>query len=185
MSTSTVEVGALTTEKQTYRAYVSFETDANGKTVIKEFTAKAETAKKDSKTGLSENWQKLEDKGYTLLSENEFIKYTVKDETGFHALVPDTTQRTYIIQCGLNYIQNAKANAKMAELQDGTPEPTAAYNQETIDLREAINEPPSRKSLTDLEKLERLLAGLNLTKEQKEQMLLSLAQTVASSDEAE
>lgn len=173
MSTSTPDVtstGSLSTEKQTYRAYVKF--DEKGE--ISDIKAKAEAAKQA-------NWKKLEENGYVQLSENDFIRYNVKTEEGFHLIVPDPEQRVYIIQCGLNYIQNAKANAAMVALKEGTQEPE--YNQQTIDLREGINETPSRRSLSDLEKLEKLMAGLNLTAEQKKEMLLALASSVASETE--
>jgi len=177
--------GSLSTEKVTYRAYVKFETDAQNKTVVKEIKANAESAKKDKDTGLSANWAKLEKDGYTLFSENEFIRYNVKDEDGFKLLVPDPAQRAYIIQSGLNYLQNAKANSAMVEIDESTAEPTPKYSNTTYDLREDINEPPTRKSLTDLEKLQRLLKTLNLTEDQQAAMLLQLASTVGSTVEAE
>ena len=181
MATATAAVidstGALSTEKNTYRKYVKLGTS--------EKKVQAEAQAKDSKTGLSKNWQALEDAGYTVFSENEFVRYTVKSEDGFASLVPDEAQRVYIIQCGLNYLQNAKANGYMDEVQENTPEPTPSYNQETIDLREAINEPPTRKSLTDMEKLMKTLAALNLSPEQKQDLLISLAKAQNTEPEPE
>lgn len=184
-ATATVEsTGALSTEKNTYRKYVKFGTDEKGNRIVAEKKVQAEAQAKDSKTGLSKNWQSLENDGFEVFSENEFVRYTVKSEDGFAHLVPDEAQRVYIIQSGLNYLQNAKANGYMDEVQENTPEPTPAYNQETVDLRDAINEPPTRKSLTDMEKLEKTLALLNLTPDQKAELLLSLAKSQVAADEA-
>lgn len=186
MATSTAavtEVGALTTEKVTYRKYVKLDTDEKGNTIVKEKKLQAEAQAKvpaDSKDypdsiGISVNWAKLEKEGYTLFSENEFTRYTVKSEDGFASLVPDEAQRVYIIQSGLNYLQNAKANGLMDETEENNPVPTPSYQQATIDLRDAINEPPTRKSLTDMEKLERTIASLNLSPEQTADLLMTLA----------
>jgi hypothetical protein len=181
MADETVDsTGALTTEKFTSRKYVKLGTDDKGNTVITDTKIQAEAQAKvtDTKSpyaGTAVNWAKLEEAGYTLFSENEFVRYTVKSIEGFKHLISTEDQQVYIIQAGLNYIQNAKSNKLMDELVEGATEPTPASNQETIDLREAINEPPSRKSLTDMEKLNRLLAGLNLTAEQKKDLLVSLA----------
>lgn len=193
---ATTDMGSVSTEKVTYRAYVQLDTDKDGKTVIKKIKSQAEADKKDSKTGLSINWQKLEDEKdkegnslWTLFNENEFTRYQVKDEAGFEQVVPDVNQRVYIIQCGLNYIMNAKANAAMTALKDGTPEPEPLFNQNTIDLRVgvgedgaySINEAPSRKSLTDLDKLIKNLVAMGLTTpEQQEPILLALAAAKAA-----
>jgi len=177
-------VGSLSTEKNTSRKYVKFGTDEKGNRIVTDKKVQAESQAKDSKTGLAKNWQSLENDGYELFSENEFTRYNVKSEDGFAALVPDAAQRVYIIQSGLNYLQNAKANGYMDEVQENTPEPTPTYNQDTIDLREAINEPPTRKSLTDMEKLEKTLALLNLTPDQKADLLLTLAKSQAVAEEA-
>lgn len=176
---SAEHTGALSTEKITYRGFAKF----NEKGEITETRAAAEAQAKDAESGVAVNWKKLLDNGWTQLNENDFIRYTVKTVQGFHMLVPSEEQRLYIIQSGLNYIQNAKANAAMVALKEGTTEPES--NAETIDLREGINEPPSRRSLSDQQKLEKLLAGLNLSKEQKAALLLSLAQTVSAEPEAE
>lgn len=193
MATSTVspaqDTGSLSTEKVTYRAYIQTETDKDGKTVVTKIKSQAEADKKDSKTGLSVNWQKLENDGWTLLNENEFVRYQAKSMEGFKTLVPDETQQTYIIQCGLNYIMNAKANGAMTALVEGAPEPTPVFNQSSIDLRTgvgeggeySINEAPSRKSLTDLDKLIKNLVAMGLTTpEQQEPILLALAAAKAA-----
>jgi hypothetical protein len=174
--------GALTTEKFTSRKYVKLGTDDKGNTIVTDTKIQTEaqakvTDPKSDKIGMAVNWAKLEEAGYTLFSENEFVRYTVKSVEGFQHLIPAEDQQVYIIQAGLNYIQNAKSNKLMDETIEGAPEPTPASNQETIDLRESINEPPTRKLLTDMEKLQKLLSGLNLTAEQKKDLLVSLAAT--------
>lgn len=153
-----VSSGSLSTEKVTYRGYAKY----NEKGEVDVFNAKAESAQKDEKTGVPKNWQTLADKGYTQHNENEFVRYSVKSEAGFHLLVPSEEQRVYVIQAGLNYIQNSKANGYMAELEEDKTTPS--HNNETIDLKDAINEPPSKRSLTPQEKLLRTLTAMGLSK---------------------
>jgi hypothetical protein len=131
------------------------------------------------------NWAKLEKEGYTLFNENEFIEYNVKSKAGAEALVPEEDQFVYIFQSGLNYIQNAKSNKLMNETVENAPEPTPAYNQETIDLREYINEGPKRKSSTPLEKLQKTIAALGLSQDQIDDLLRSLAATQPVTEEVE
>jgi predicted Zn-dependent protease len=176
MSTTTVGAGELatagsvTTEKITVRAYAKLieETVKNSddtesiKTTVKEIQAKAETAKKDKDTGVSANWVKAEKDGFSLFNENEFIRYSVKNEAGFALIVPSEEQRIYIIQCGLNYVQNAKTNALAVSLKEGTSEPEPEFNGVEVDLRDYINEPPSRRSLSEIEKLVKQLTALGV-----------------------
>lgn len=194
MSTSAVspvvDGGALTTEKQTYRSYIQTSTDAKGNTVVDKIKSQAEATAKDKDSGIAANWAKLEKEGWTLLSENEFIRYSVKSLEGFTALVPEEAQQVYIIQCGLNYIQNAKANAVMTALKEGAPEPTPLFNQDTIDLRTgvgengeySINEAPSRKSLSDVDKLLKMLDAMGVPADKRDAVLAALAATNAASE---
>jgi len=140
---------ALSTEKVTYRGYVKLTSEGT----VDSVKAKAESANQAS-------WKKLEESGHLKLNQNDFLRYSVQDDADFAALVPDVEQRMYIVQAGLNYVQNSKANALMVELEeDGI---TPKYNDTEIDLREAINEPPSKRSLSDIQKLERLLKNSGL-----------------------
>lgn len=171
MSTeNAVAAGSLSTETVTYRGFAKF--DDKGK--IEDLNAKAESNQKDPKTGVAKNWAVMADKGYTDFNENEFIRYTVKSEEGFSLLVPDEQQRLYIIQSGLNYIQNSKANAFMVEVEEDGITPTS--NGKTIDLKEAINEPPSKRSLSPQEKLLKTINAMGLPKEQ----VLALFQQLAA-----
>jgi len=189
-----VESGAITTEKQTYRSYVQLGADKDGKTIVEKIKSQAEAAAKN-KNGVATNWAKLEEEKdkdgnpvWQLFNENEFIRYTVKSLDAFTTLVPEEAQQIYIIQSGLNYLQNAKANGAMTAMKDGAPEPTPLFNQETIDLRVgvgengeySINEAPSRKSLTDVEKLEKMLAAMGYAPEQVQVALATLAATQAA-----
>jgi len=199
MSTTTVgagelnTAGAVTTEKITYRAYAKFgeETVKNSdgtettKTVIKELQAKAETAKKDKDTGVSANWAKAEKEGFVLFNENEIVRYTVKNETGFALLVPSEEQRVYIIQSGLNYLQNAKANALSVAVKEGTPEPEPEYNGVEIDLRDSINEPPSRRSLSEIEKLVKQLTALGVPAHKQAETIAFILASKESVEETE
>jgi len=74
----------------------------------------------------------------------------------------------------LNYLQTSKANAMAVEPKEGS-ENEPAYNQDEIDLREAINTAPSKRSLTPLEKLQRLLAGLGLDEDATNVLLAQAA----------
>jgi hypothetical protein len=190
MSTTAVvpdTTGALTTEKSTVRKYVKFGTDDKGSTIITDTKIQAEAQAKVTEDGpykgMPVNWAKLEKDGYTIFSENEFVRYTVKSVAGFTHLVTSEEQQVYIIQAGLNYIQNAKANKIMDEMVEGSPEPTPSSNQETIDLREAINEEPTRRSMTPMEKIQKTIAALNLSQDEIDKILLSLAAAQATTTE--
>lgn len=173
-----VSTGSLSTEKVTYKAFVKLAEDGT----VDKIAAKAETA--DGK-----NWEKMEKEGWLLFNENSFTRYTVKDESGFHHLVKDPKQRMYIIQAGLNYVQNAGCNQYSVEIQDGTntKEVTAvpAHNGEEIDLIEHINTPTERRSLTAEEKLARLVASLNLPADQVAALLAHASKNLAVQTEDE
>lgn len=174
----TVSPDSLSTERVTYRAFVKQDTDGT----IDKIIAKAESA--DGK-----NWEKAVKDGFTQFNENTFTRYTVKTEKGFHHLVPDEKQRLYIIQAGLNYVQNAGANQYSVEVKDGTntkevaPEP--AHNGEEIDLRDHINTPTERRALTPEEKLQRLVASLNLPADQMAALLAHAAKSLPAQEEVE
>jgi hypothetical protein len=144
----------------------------NEKGEIDTLNAKAESANQQS-------WKKLEASGATQWNENEFIRYVVHSEDGFNMLVPDPTQRVYIIQAGLSYIQNSKANGLMVERKEGD-EQSPAYNGETIDLREYINEPPTKRALTDQQKLERLVKSMGLNGDEMNVLFGELAKKFAA-----
>jgi hypothetical protein len=190
--------GALTTEKQSYRTYIQTSSDKDGKTVVDKIKAQAEatqkvTDKTDPHYGLAVNWAKLEKEGWTLLCENEFIRYSVKTLEGFFALVPDLDQQLYLIQCGINYAMNAKANAAMVVMEDGAAEPKAKFDGVTIDLRTgvdsegtySINEAPSRKSLSDIDKLMNTLKKMGLPPEQVAALLAQAASSIAATQTEE
>ena len=187
------QAGSISTQKQTYRFYVKTEVDADGKTTIAKKSSVAETDKKDKTTGLSDNWAKLEKDGFTLLSENEFIKYSVKTIDAAKLLVPDEAQFVYIFQSGLNYLQNEKANGVMTALKEGTSEPEPLYNQLTIDLAKgvdeegsySINEAPSRRSLSDEDKLRKQLTALGVPPEAMEAIVAATLKSIMAAQEAE
>jgi hypothetical protein len=149
----------LSTEKVTSRAYAKLKEDGE----IDKIVAKAESANQ-------ENWKKLEASGHVQWSSNEFVKYIVKTMQGFELLVPDEEQRLYIIQSGLNYVQNSKVNGFMVERQEAD-QALPKYNNETIDLRESINIPPEKRALTDSQKLERLIKSLGLSPAESKSLL--------------
>jgi hypothetical protein len=201
MATSTAvseATGSIGTAKQTIRRYVKYDTypesagpELAGKTFISEQTILQETAKKDKDTGLSDNWAKAEKEGFTLFSENEVITYQVKSQEGFELLVPDETQRLYLIQVGLDSIQGARSQVFMKANKEGAVEPTPEYNDYTLDLRAGVgedqeysfNRAPSRKSLTDEEKLMKMLAATGMSKEAAATFLLSMAENMLQKGE--
>ena len=191
MATSTVDVnaaaGALSSEKITNRRYVKLGTDKEGKTVIEEQRVIAEADSKDKKTGLAVNWQKAEDDGYIQFSQNDAVVYNVKSAEGFELLCPDEEIRMYIINTGLSTIQTARAQAFMKANAENTAEPEPLYNDMTLDLRTgvgedgefSINKTPSRRSLSDIEKLIKQLTALGLGPDQMKDVLLSYAKAKA------
>ena len=191
MATSAVDVnstGAVSSDKSTYRQYVKLGTVTEGdttKTVISEKRIMQETAAKAT-SGLSQNWQKAEDDGLVVFNENEVVSYAVNSQEGFELLIPDSEQRLYIINAGLGNLQTSKAQAFMKAMAENTTEPTPQFNQQTLDLRVGIGEDneysiqvaPQRRSLTDQQKLEKTLKGLNLSPEALQQLLLSVASSI-------
>ena len=188
MSTSTVdlqaEAGALSSEKVTYRKYVKLGTDKEGKTIVEDQRILAEADSKDTKTGVAVNWQKAENDGFILFSENDVVNYSVKTAAGFELLIPDEEIRMYLINAGLSTIQTARANAYMKAMAEGTAEPMPEYSDATLDLRigvgedgeYSINKTPSRRSLSDIEKLVKQLTALGIPREQQKSVLMSYAQ---------
>lgn len=173
---------AIVTEKSTVRAYWKFVTKkvkakdgtVSEKTAL-QIQAKAESAKKD-------NWKKLEEQGFTLLSENDFVRYTVKAIEAAPTLVEDAAQQAYVFQSGVNYIQNSKMNAFSIEIKEGTgtgPDnpPIPLHNGEEIDLKASINEKPGRRSLTQLEKLDKMLEAMGLSPAARAEFLRNAAQS--------
>jgi len=158
---------SLTTEKVTYRGYAK----VNEKGELEGYQAKAEVANQV-------NWKKMEAAGNTLINTNEFTRYILKTMKGFELLVPSEEQRLYISQAGLNYIQNSKANGYMNDFAEDKITPV--NNDQTIDLREGINDPPQKRALTDQEKLERLVKSMGLSAEDMQKMFADLAKNFAA-----
>jgi hypothetical protein len=196
---------AITSEKVTYRRYVKLVAGDDGKTTIKETRILAETDKKapaklkngdtNPLAGLSVNWATAEEDGLMLFSENEVVSYDVKSFEGAELLVPDEAVRLYIFQVGLSSVQTARANGIMKAIKEGTPEPEPEFNQNTIDLRvgtddegsNSINRAPSRRSLSDLDKLIKQLTAMGIPPEKQAAVLAALAasQTVESNETEE
>ncbi len=191
MATNTVDIsaGSISTDKSVYRRYVQFGTITEGdstKTIIKEQRIMQEAAAKDKKTGLAQNWQKAEDDGLELFNENEVISYAVNSEDAFTLLVPDAEQRLYIINAGLGNLQTSKAQSFMKAMQENTTEPTPLFDGVTLDVRVGISDDgeysiqnaPQRRTLTDQQKLEKLLKNMKLSPDQLQAMLLSAASSI-------
>lgn len=183
--TDVAEVGAITTQKITYRRYVKTAVDKDGKTVITDSAIQAASQKSDKDTGIPENWARLERDGYSLFSENDAVFYTVKTEEGEQHLIPDSTQRLYFFQTGLDNRQGAIVQSKMKELDTSSTEPAPMYNQETFDLKEDINEPVSKQRLDPVEKIKRQITALGLSPEEIQQVLLAVAASTAAAAASE
>jgi hypothetical protein len=196
--------GAISTEKVTYRRYVKLEADAEGKTTIKETRILAETDKKvpakdahgnpSVNAGLSVNWAKAEEDGLTLFSENEAVTYDVKTKDGIEILNPDPAIQLYIYQTGLATIQTARVQAFMKALVENAAEPTPEFNQVTLDLRVGVgddgeysfNKAPSKRGLSNEEKLVKQLTAMGVPPERQQAVLAAmLAAMTATGDESE
>jgi hypothetical protein len=186
------QTGAIETVKSTYRAYVTYGTDSESNTIITKIKSQAEASAKSKKTGLAVNWQKAEDEGFEQFSENEFIRYNVKTLAAAQLLVPDEEQFLYIFQCGLNQIQNARCAAIMTARKENTPEPEPEFANQTIDLRigtdeegtNSIGQKTIRKSLSDMDKLRKMLTSMGVPPDKQEAMILAMAAN-GGEDEAE
>jgi hypothetical protein len=116
-----------------------------------------------SATATGKNWDNAEKNGATLLNKNEFKFYIISDEAALPSLVADAAQRLYIIQKGLDAIQTAAANrlqTDLVEKKDKSEADAYMYNDDTIDLREAINRPPEKKNLSPEEKFSRAVSTI-------------------------
>jgi len=140
----------ITTDSVKFRTYGAY--DSEGKPVGVDEEGKLTKGKPSTtkETNDGKAWATQEKNGATLLSENEYRWYNLLHEEGFTDLVPDPEQRLYIIQKGLDQLQTAAVNAAQNEVDDNSKQ--LANNGITIDLREAINTPPSRRVLTDEQK---------------------------------
>jgi hypothetical protein len=165
---ATESTAHLTTNLITYRTYGAFDSEGKAKGVKSkdkdgnlEFNS---TVSVLSETQTKKNWDEADKRGATVLNENAFKFYTLTDVAGFSDLVPVETQRLYIIQKGIDALQTAAANRIQTELaeKNSKDEPDQfVYNGDTVDLREAINTPPQRKSMTDEEKFMKAMSVLS------------------------
>ena len=190
--TSPEAAGSVSTEKITYRRYDLMTTDSEGKPVSSKFSIQGETDKKDPTTKLSSNWQKLENEGYTLSSENEFVTYRLATIEGLALIVPEAAQQAYVVQRGLSPLQTSLINSIMGYMDETGPEPKPKYDGQTIDLRvgtgdnaenpdaNSINEAPSRQKVSELEKLVKQLRAYGVPDDQLESVLTALAAAKAS-----
>ena len=177
------QAGALSTEKVTYRRYVVFGTDPDtGKSVITKERILAQADGVDKATGVPQNWAKAVADGFTQFSENDVLTYNVKSLEGIDLLVPDKAQQLYIFQTGLATVQTARANAFMKSLKEGTAEPTADYDQVELDLRVgvddegtySINKTPSRRGLSNEDKLRKQLTAMGVSEDKQEAVLAAM-----------
>jgi hypothetical protein len=99
---------------------------------------------KQSKDG--SNFAEKEKEGFTSVAENTYTTYEVTSLTGFADLVPSDEQKLYVINVGLRNIQSSKIAATQKEWDKESS--SFVNNGQTIDMREYINEPPGRKSLS-------------------------------------
>jgi hypothetical protein len=163
----------ITTSPATYRTYGAFDADGKARGVKK-------TKKKDAdgqefeevayeglpsvlaETATKKNWDEAEKRGATVLTENAYKFYSLSDLAGFDTLIPSAEQRLYIIQRGMDVIQNAAVAAFQTELEEknSKDDPDVySHNGETIDLRGSLNT-PRRKNLSDEEKFMKAVGSL-------------------------
>lgn len=166
--------GAITTEKRTSRKYVKMNKE----------TGEVTSVKIDGEVANQTTWKAREEAGYVQVSENDFIYYKLTDDAAFSTLVPDAAQRLYVINAGLQYIQNGKISRLMKATNTEKAPLDPKYNGQTIDLASYINEEPQRRTLTDIEKIKRLLDSLGIPEAQQAAALAAmLKEQGASTDE--
>ena len=157
----------LTTTHVTYRTYGAFDEKGQAKGAKKDKDGNLiveGTPSVLSQTQTGKNWEEAEKRGATILNQNQYKFYTLADLAGFDTLVPSAEQRLFIVQKGLDALQTAAANSYQTETKDKNSKDDPdefVYNEDTIDLREAINTPPKRKNLSDEEKFMKAVGGLN------------------------
>lgn len=168
----------VTTTNIEYRQYGAYDAEghivgAKAKKVKKEdgtFELITETGGNSailSETQTKKNWEEAEKGGATIINRNQLKFYTLVDEAGFSSLVKDPTQRAYIIQKGLDALQTAAANrytTALEEKKEKSDPDVPLYNEETIDLLEAINKPPEKKNLSPEEKFMRAVSVIDPSK---------------------
>jgi hypothetical protein len=182
-----------------YVKYGQVDSDGQGtmKTVIVKSSILAETEKKEPATikvkdeagnskevpnpyaGLPSVWAEAERDGFELFSENKAIIYSAKSLEALELLSPDPAIRLYIYQTGLSSIQTARANAFAKALDENAASPTPLYNGETLDLQSGIgedgefsfNKQPSKRGLTDEDKMVKLLKAQGKTDAQIQAIL--------------
>jgi hypothetical protein len=183
----------ITTSPVTYRNYGAFDADGKAKGVKK--TKKKDAEGKEfeevvfeglpsvlSETATKKNWDEAEKRGAILLTENEYKFYSLSDLSAFESLIPSAEQRLYVIQRGMDVIQNAAVAAFQTKLEEknSKDDPDVyVYNGDTVDLREALNTPPQRKNLSDEEKFMKAVGSIP-----QEKLLAMLAAYKQSMDAA-
>jgi hypothetical protein len=152
----------ITTDTIKFKTYGAFDAEGNpvgvdedGKPTKSKPSTSRET--KDNKT-----WASQEKNGATLLVENDYRWYNLLSMDGVSDLVPDPEQQLYIFQKGLDQLQTAAVNATQIEFDPVTKQ--FVTNGVTVDLRDAINTPPSRRVLTDEQKLLKTISAIGREK---------------------
>lgn len=128
-----------------------------------------------AETNTRDNWTKQETNGATVLTENQLVRYTLNNIAGFFDLIPDEKQQLYVMQRGIDTLQNAAAASIMQELEKKTLDENGTerdrtkddpdefvYNGDTVDLRPYINTPPQKGKLTVEEKFNRAIEDLSV-----------------------
>jgi hypothetical protein len=151
----------ISKENITYRTYGTFD----DKGLPTDTAVRRQSA--DGKT-----WEALEAAGKTRLVENTFVWYTLLDEAGFAELILDPEQRLAIINKGLNSIQTAAANQTQADFDKDSNQ--YVTNEQTIDLRDVLNEPIQKRNLSPVQKMQGMIKSLSA-----DQIALLMAQLQA------
>jgi hypothetical protein len=151
----------VTVETKAYRTYGVLDEKGNPSAVKKDKDGVTKTIDEPiiaQQTADGKSWARFEEDGNTKLSENNFKFYTVETIDGFLELITDDTLRIYYINRGLTAVQTAKANQYQKEFDESTKE--FVYSDETIDMRDLLNEAPKRAKLSDVQKVARDVSAL-------------------------
>jgi hypothetical protein len=188
----------ISREKVISRGFTKVLKDKDGKYILGKKT-KQPIRKVQAKSDVSEAvLKRLKDAGWEPFNSNAFIRYKVKSMADMNELSP-VEQQPRIFQAGVSYLQSTKSNAMAIGIKEDTgkwrmdeagnweeyvpAEPE--FNDQEIDLRDAINTPSLKKRITRLEKLLRSLYELPLPDDEKARLAEIIKLRASASPEEE
>lgn len=133
-----------------------------------------DTYKTELKTISREKDLEAARKDGTLLFEQTFSYDRAGTVDGIVKVIHDPDEAVQVFNSGLKIRLNTRINALLTEVDDAG-DPKFQPEEGTYDMRDTLNEPAQRKFLSPMEKVDKVLKGLNLTPEQVAQILANYA----------